>query len=102
MDGKCADAYCVRAVAFNDKGEPEKAITDCTDLMRLDPKNVYAYFNRGLGYQLKREHDKAIADYTEAVRLDRGLPTDLILVASFSWTRASMKWQLRISAKRSG
>ena len=61
--------YCDRAVAYQDKGEHDKAIGDYTEALRLEPKLTDAYYNRGIAYRKKGKHDKAIADFTEAIRL---------------------------------
>ena len=58
------------ADAYGQKGEHDKAIADCTEAIRLDPKDAKAYCNRGVAYGSKGEYDKAIADFTEAIRLD--------------------------------
>ncbi len=53
-----------------DKGEPDKAIKDFDECIRLDPTNSSAFVSRGIAWALKKEHDKAIRDYDEAIRLD--------------------------------
>ena len=65
-----ADEYCKRGAAYFDKGEYDKAIADCTEAIRLNPKDAKFYYNRGNAYGRKGEYDKAIADCTEAIRLD--------------------------------
>ena len=51
-------------------GNQERAINDCNEAIRLDPKYSKAYNNRGLAYQRRGEYDKSIADYSESIRLD--------------------------------
>ena len=63
-------AYCNRGLAYSKKGESDKAITDCTEAIRLRPDDAVAYKNRGWAYGNKGEYDRAIADFTEAIRLD--------------------------------
>ena len=58
------------AVGHIIRGDYDKAITECTEAIRLDPKNDLPYLNRGSAYSLKGEHDKAIADFDEAIRLN--------------------------------
>ena len=41
-------AYCNRGVAYANKGDYDKAIADCNEAIRLDPKDAVAYCNRGL------------------------------------------------------
>jgi tetratricopeptide (TPR) repeat protein len=54
---------------YND-GAVDKAMTEFTEAIHLDPNCLQAYLNRGYAYGKRREYDKAIADYTEAIRLD--------------------------------
>jgi Tfp pilus assembly protein PilF len=49
----------------------DKAISDFTEAIRLDPKYALAYYNRHLAYQSKGDYEKAIADFYEAARLDQ-------------------------------
>jgi tetratricopeptide (TPR) repeat protein len=58
------------------KGEQDKAIADCAEAIRLDPKLAEAYYNRGFSYAEKGEYNKAIADYTEAIQLDPTTPNE--------------------------
>ena len=52
------------------KGDNDRAISDYTDTIRLEPNFVTAYYNRGVTYRAKGDSDRAIADYTEAIRLN--------------------------------
>jgi tetratricopeptide (TPR) repeat protein len=52
--------------SYDHKGNHDRAITDCTEAIRLNPKLAEAFNNRGLAYDYKGDHDRAIADYTEA------------------------------------
>ena len=62
LDPKLAMAYNNRGIAYDEKGEYDKAIADCSEAIRLDPKTAAAYSNRGLAYADKGDSDKAIAD----------------------------------------
>jgi len=64
-----SDAYYNRGLAYLDEKDYDKAISDFTEAIRLDPK-FDAYFHRGVAYAEKGDHDKAISDYTEAIRLE--------------------------------
>ena len=70
LDPNDAGAYSNRGLAYDKKGDHDKALADCVEAIRLDPKCVDAYFNRGLVYGYNGEHEKAIADFSEAIRLD--------------------------------
>ena len=48
----------------------DKAVADCTEAIRLDPKDAYSYSVRSWAYGYLGEYDKEMADATEAVRLD--------------------------------
>jgi len=65
-----AAGYSNRCWAYSDKGDPDRAITDCNDAIRLDPKLANAYLNRGKAYSDKHDFDRAIADYDQAIRLN--------------------------------
>ena len=68
-----AEAHLQRGVLHELAGNREAAISDYSEIIKLDPTNAVAYFNRGNAYDQLGEHDLAIADYTEAIKLD---PTD--------------------------
>ena len=57
-------------MAYEKKGDRDKAIADFTEAIRLDPKSAQAYANRALAYVEKSEYDKAITDLTEVIRLN--------------------------------
>lgn len=59
-----------RGNAYDDSGEPERALADYNSAIAADRQNVDAYFNRGITYRRKKEYERAIADFNEALRLD--------------------------------
>ena len=63
-------AYHNRGLAWDNKGEYDKAIADYNQALTINPNYAYAYVNRGDAWNEKGEYDKAIADYNEAIRLD--------------------------------
>ena len=65
-----APAYTNRGIAYEKKGEVDRAIADYNKAIKLSPKLAAAYYNRGLAYEKKGESDRAIADYNKAIALD--------------------------------
>ena len=49
--------------------EPDKAIADFDEAIRLEPTDVAAFIERGATRGSRREFDKAIADFSAAIRL---------------------------------
>ena len=50
--------------------DADKVIAECTEAIRMNPKDARAYCTRGMAYENKGDHDKAIADFTAAILLD--------------------------------
>ena len=48
----------------------DKAISDFTQAIRLDPNDPRTYAERGTTYNLKHDNDRALEDYNQAIRLD--------------------------------
>jgi lipoprotein NlpI len=65
-----AITYNNRGNKWRDQGDPDSAIADYNEAIRLDPRFPQAYLNRGGAERGKGEYDRAIADYNEAIRLD--------------------------------
>jgi tetratricopeptide (TPR) repeat protein len=65
-----ASIFGNRCFAYNNKGEFDRAIADCNQVLTLDPKNAHAFNSRGNSYVYKHEYDRAIEDFDEAIRLD--------------------------------
>ena len=70
----CGTVACVGEERFGgavrSKGDFDRAIADCTQAIRLNPKNAYPYCERGLAYAGKSDDDSAIADFTQAIQLE--------------------------------
>jgi tetratricopeptide (TPR) repeat protein len=69
-DGPLAQAYSARAVAWHNKGQFDRAISDYDQAIRLAPTNAATFNNRGIAWQAKGNLERAIADFGEAIRLD--------------------------------
>lgn len=52
------------------EGDLEKAVTDFTQVITLDPKSASAYIQRGACYTYLVEYEKGIADYSKAIELE--------------------------------
>jgi tetratricopeptide (TPR) repeat protein len=63
-------AYTSRGIAWQEKNEYDKAISDFSEAIRLDPQHAAAYNGRGIAWAGKKEYDKAINDYSEAIHLN--------------------------------
>ena len=59
-----------RGVAYRAKGDPDRAIADYSEAIRLDPKDAFTFVGRGGVFSYKGDFERAIADYNEAIRLN--------------------------------
>src|SRR6478752_3135348 len=71
---KLAWAFNNRAIAYQLKGDLDRAFADLDQAIRLDPNDAPAYANRGMIYQARDDLDHAVADYDEAIRLNPAHP----------------------------
>lgn len=62
------DAYLSRSKEYAAKGELDRAITDLTEAIDLDPQRYAVLIDRGILFRKKGDYDKAIADFTEVIR----------------------------------
>ncbi len=65
-----AIAYYNRAIHYDRIKDPDNAIRDYDESLRLNPRYASAYYNRGNIYRNKKDHKKAIADYDQALRFN--------------------------------
>jgi tetratricopeptide (TPR) repeat protein len=71
LDPRSADAYQQRGIAYEKKGDADKALADLTRSIEYGPKDNYTYFLRGSLYHYSiKNDDLAIKDLTEAIRLE--------------------------------
>jgi len=66
--GRDAWAFDNRGAEYGDRDDPDRAIADFTEAIRLDPKLDNVYRHRGLVLFRKNEYGRAISDQTEALR----------------------------------
>ena len=68
--GTLVNAPADGTISDNRKGEHERAISDYTKAIEINPKSAFAYTDRGLAYKRKGEYDLAISDYTKAIEIN--------------------------------
>jgi tetratricopeptide (TPR) repeat protein len=68
-DAKDAIAYYKRGVAYQFKGDLDRAITDYNKAIELRPSYARAYEGRGSAYASKGVYTHAVADVTKASEL---------------------------------
>jgi tetratricopeptide (TPR) repeat protein len=66
-----------RALAYNAKGDRDRARDDFTAAIALDPNNALAYNDRGVLWREKGDPDRAIADFTRAIEIEALPHSDL-------------------------
>ena len=68
---KLAEAFNNRGVAYDRKGDYDRAIADYDQAIKLKP-SAELYFNRGNAHLGKSQYDHAIDDYNQAIKLKAG------------------------------
>ena len=100
-----AEAYCWRGIAYSNLGAYDKAVTDHSTALRLDPKFLQASYNRGQAYFQQGHLDRAISDFTQVIRHDPAVTQAYIarIVRDFNAKkRAQMKAAAATQAKTPG
>jgi tetratricopeptide (TPR) repeat protein len=67
-------ALSMRGRGWLDAGEPDNAIKDFSECIRLNPADAAAFNSRGIAWNTKREYDRALTDFNDAIRLDPRSP----------------------------
>jgi tetratricopeptide (TPR) repeat protein len=65
-----ATSHRNRGLAWMQSGEFAKAISEFSEVIRLEPTLATNYFSRGLAWAHRGEADQAINDYSQAIQLD--------------------------------
>ena len=61
--------YRARALAYGARGLYEKAVADCNEAIKINPKYGSAYASRGLIFQKTNQIEKAKKDFIKACSL---------------------------------
>lgn len=69
-DANLAIAFKNLCLAYNDKGDHDRAIQNCDQAIKLNAGFIDAYLFRGHAYFNKGDNDRAIQDYDKAITLD--------------------------------
>lgn len=64
------ELYIWRGNALYSINEFDKAISDYSKAIDINPNYLLAYYNRGLAWINKEDYDKAIKDYDKAIEID--------------------------------
>ena len=68
---KKSEDYYNRGIARSKKGETDRAISDFTKAIKMNPRFANAYYYRGLMYLRKKgDYDQVISDYTKAIEIN--------------------------------
>jgi len=62
--------YAWRGDAYIQRGELDKAMSDASESIRLNPRDDHGYLERGIVYRRTGSLDKAISDYDTVIRLN--------------------------------
>ena len=63
-------AYVARGLAWQKKGDLDRALADYTAAIKINPKDALAYNNRGMLWRERGDSDRAIADFTAAIAIN--------------------------------
>src|SRR5262249_4340560 len=74
--------YYDRGLAYFVQRNYDRAVSDFSEAIRLDPRKADAYGPRGAAHAQKKEYARAISDCTEAVFLDPADSLHMALLAS--------------------
>lgn len=70
IETQLAWAYIKRGIAFQARGEDDRAIADFTKALEINPQLTQAYTKRGVAYEAIGLREEAITDYRRALAID--------------------------------
>ena len=59
---------------YGEKGQHDKAISDFTKAIEINPRHADAYYTRGVVYYYKKDYEKALDDFYKAQKLGLNVP----------------------------
>ena len=65
-----AKFYNNRGIAFAEKGQYERAISDFNQALKINPRYNKAYNNRGIVYRLTGQYNEAISDFNKSIAIN--------------------------------
>lgn len=74
-------AYYFRGLAKQSIGKFDLAITDLTQAISLNPKDMGYYFARANNYSIVTKFEECIADYNKVIENNGGMPTCILVEA---------------------
>jgi tetratricopeptide (TPR) repeat protein len=72
-----AEVYYHRASAYKKNGQYDKAISDFTQAVEINPGHADAYYSRGVVYYYKKDYEKALDDFYKAQKLGNNVPPEI-------------------------
>ena len=91
-----ANAYSIRCAILTD---PEVAVGDCTEAIRLNPEHPENFFNRAYDRDQLRDYVGAIADLTKALELGYDPQSDALLHRSVAYRNLGNRLLAQVDIK---
>ena len=96
-----AFAFNNRGIAYQNKGQYDRAIEAYGQAIALDPNFAQAFVNRGFTYAIKAQHDRALEDYDQAIKLNPNYAEAFYNRGLTYWRKANTTAPSRITTRRS-
>ncbi|MBN2246332.1 MAG: tetratricopeptide repeat protein [Candidatus Aminicenantes bacterium] len=87
-ESRDAKFYNNRGIAFAEKGQYDRAISDFNQAIKINPRYNKAYNNRGIVYRLRGQYDQAISDFNKSIAIN---PLDAEAYNNLAWLMATAK-----------
>ncbi|MFT3994080.1 MAG: tetratricopeptide repeat protein [Dysgonomonas sp.] len=79
IDSSDAGGYFSRGVAYQGRGDVEKALADYDKAISINDNYTDAYYNRGVLYDNLENYEDALKDYTKAIKQNPSYIVDIYL-----------------------